>query len=216
MKVIALDMDGTLVDSEMMYIQIIVDILRKHHQFIDYSLLFDTIGVTFDTFYTMLGNSWNPKKSKEEIEELFNNEAWNEQFDWNDLLFPFVRYFLDTLSNQGFKFVIASSSPSHLIEDMVEQCEIQDYIDAIYTGQDCIHGKPDPEIYCKVIEDYHIDPHELIVIEDSPHGIQAGKAAGAYVIAHKEERFGYSQEKADYIADDFCEITNHIIERETL
>lgn len=214
MKVIALDMDGTLVDSEMMYMQTIVDILRKHNQIVDYNLLIKTMGISFDDFYTLLGDHWNPKKTKEEMEELFNNETWNDAFDWNDLLFPFVRYFFKTLKEKGYHFVIASSSPSHLIATMVTQCQLQDFIDKIYSGQDCTQGKPHPEIYLNVIEDYSISNKDLIVIEDSPHGIDAGKQAGAYVIARKENRFNLYQDDADFIACDFCEITNHILERE--
>ena len=71
MKVIALDMDGTLVDSEMMYMQTIVDILRKHNQIVDYNLLIKTMGISFDDFYTLLGDHWNPKKTKEEMEQFF-------------------------------------------------------------------------------------------------------------------------------------------------
>lgn len=204
-------MDGTLVDSETMYTQVNMDIIEKHGQDIDRQVLLDTTGVTFEEFYTILGENWNPIKGPREIEEIFKNENWMDAFDWDDLLFPFVRYCLSRLQKKGYRCLIASSSPMNVIQAMVKTTGIRPYLDAIYSGQDCENGKPDPEIYLTIMKDYQVEPEDMIIVEDSPHGIQAGKAAGCTVIARKEERLPMSQEEADYILDDFLEIYNQVI-----
>ena len=213
MKLIIFDMDGTLVDTETMYIQVLVQFLRSHNQKVDMKMLQDTVGISFDEFYQRLSNHWNPKKSKEEIQSLFEQINWRTTFDWNDLLFPFVHYCLTTLKENGYTLVIASGSPMELIKDMVESTKTSSYFDKLYTADDCTNGKPDPEIFLKIMLDYQIEAKDVIVIEDSIHGIDAGKAAGAYVIARKEDRLPFCQQKADYIATDFSDITNHILER---
>ena len=140
------------------------------------------------------------------MEELFAQENWGDDFDWNDLLFPFVRYCLSHLKEEGYTCMIASSSPTDVIQRMVTQTGIGQYLDAIYSGQDCQNGKPDPEIYLKIMEDYRIRPKDMIIVEDSPHGIQAGKAAGCTVIARQEDRLPICQDQADVLAADFVEI----------
>jgi sugar-phosphatase len=51
------------------------------------------------------------------------------------------------------------------------------------TGPDVQRGKPEPEGYRLAAARLGLDSTECIVIEDAPPGIQAGRAAGATVIA---------------------------------
>lgn len=44
-------------------------------------------------------------------------------------------------------------------------------------------GKPDPEGYVRAAEKLGIDPADCVVVEDAPAGIQAGRSAGAAVVA---------------------------------
>jgi sugar-phosphatase len=43
-------------------------------------------------------------------------------------------------------------------------------------------GKPDPEGYLRAAHALGFDPARCIVVEDTPAGVQAGRAAGAQVI----------------------------------
>jgi len=51
------------------------------------------------------------------------------------------------------------------------------------TSTDVAHGKPHPEPYLKGAAALGFDPATCIVVEDAPAGIQAGRAAGARVLA---------------------------------
>lgn len=51
------------------------------------------------------------------------------------------------------------------------------------TSNDVTNGKPNPEPYSKAATLLGFSPSDCIVIEDAPAGVQAGKAAGARVIA---------------------------------
>jgi len=46
-----------------------------------------------------------------------------------------------------------------------------------------IHGKPDPEPYLKGAAMLGVPPHECIVLEDAPAGVESGVRAGMTVIA---------------------------------
>ena len=52
----------------------------------------------------------------------------------------------------------------------------------VYAG-DVSRGKPDPEGYLTAAERLGVDPAEALVVEDSPPGIEAGRAAGAATVA---------------------------------
>ncbi len=51
------------------------------------------------------------------------------------------------------------------------------------TGDDVSHGKPDPEGYLKAARLLNVAPEEFVVIEDTPVGIEAARAAQMIVIA---------------------------------
>ncbi len=55
----------------------------------------------------------------------------------------------------------------------------------VLTSSDVIHGKPSPEPYQKAASLLGFPAAECVVVEDVPAGIQAGKAAGARVVAYR-------------------------------
>src|SRR6516164_2475627 len=54
--------------------------------------------------------------------------------------------------------------------------------DVLVTSDDVTNGKPHPEPYLKGAEGLGFAPHECMVIEDAPAGVQAARAAGMKVI----------------------------------
>lgn len=52
----------------------------------------------------------------------------------------------------------------------------------VFAG-DVARGKPDPEGYLTAAERLGVDPAEALVVEDSPPGVEAGRAAGAATVA---------------------------------
>ena len=52
----------------------------------------------------------------------------------------------------------------------------------VYAG-DVSRGKPDPEGYLTAARRLGVDPAAALVVEDSPPGIEAGRAAGAATVA---------------------------------
>lgn len=55
----------------------------------------------------------------------------------------------------------------------------------LVTSEDVRAGKPDPEGYLLAAARLGADPHRCLVVEDSDAGVQAGRAAGALVVALK-------------------------------
>lgn len=55
--------------------------------------------------------------------------------------------------------------------------------EVLVTGQDVENGKPAPDPYRLAAERIGTRPDQCVVIEDAPAGIEAGLAAGAYVVA---------------------------------
>ena len=54
------------------------------------------------------------------------------------------------------------------------------------------------------MEYFEVTPEETVIIEDSPSGIQAGKAAGAYVIGYKGAEVQQDTTGADTLWKDYA------------
>lgn len=66
------------------------------------------------------------------------------------------------------------------------------------------------------MDTFHTTGDETIVVEDSRLGITAGKKAGAYVAALKDEYGAINQNDADRVLDDIRKVIDFIDELENL
>ena len=55
--------------------------------------------------------------------------------------------------------------------------------DVVISADDVRRGKPAPDGYLLAASRLGVEPRDCVVIEDTPAGIQAGRAAGAMVLA---------------------------------
>ena len=81
--------------------------------------------------------------------------------------------------------------------------------DFFISGDECVAHKPDPEIYLRALRRLGVTPDETIVVEDSPVGIRAGKAAGALVCALRQpDGVVLDQHEADLVIDSLSEVVS--------
>jgi sugar-phosphatase len=70
------------------------------------------------------------------------------------------------------------------------------------TADDVTRGKPEPQCYLLAAKGLGVNPSDCIVLEDSPAGIRAAKAAGAKVIAIGVSSCNHDISAADYVVHD--------------
>ncbi len=82
----------------------------------------------------------------------------------------------------------------------------------IVTGDRVERGKPDPESYRRGAAQLGFEPAECLVIEDSPHGIRAGKDAGCRVLAVASSHEREELQAAEWIVDAIAAIAVTVLE----
>lgn len=80
----------------------------------------------------------------------------------------------------------------------------------IVAAEDVRHGKPDPEGYLLAARQLDVAAASCVVVEDSPAGVAAGKAAGAVVVALATTHAPAELALADAIIDDLHELDRAI------
>lgn len=90
-------------------------------------------------------------------------------------------YMLHRLRREGLRLGCCSNSIRETLELMIRQSGVADCFEFLMSNEDVSRPKPDPEIYLSAIERLAVAPDEVLIVEDSPHGIEAARRSGAHV-----------------------------------
>jgi HAD superfamily hydrolase (TIGR01509 family) len=121
----------------------------------------------------------------ETVEELAaeSREIFGPVLDRGLAPMPGLLALLDALEKVGLPKAVATSSGREFVHDVLTRCNLLQRFQFILTAEDVVEGKPHPEIYLKAASMFGIDPHRMLVLEDSQNGCNAAVAAGATVVA---------------------------------
>jgi len=129
---------------------------------------------------------------------------------YGTILFPDIPATLRALKDRGLQIACASSSSMPYLKQVMDQCRIGRYFDLLVTGHDFKESKPAPDIYLHCARAFSLRPEECLVIEDSPYGIQAARAAGMEVLARRDTQFSMDQTRATALFDDAGDILAYL------
>jgi beta-phosphoglucomutase-like phosphatase (HAD superfamily) len=108
---------------------------------------------------------------------------------------------------------IASSSRLDYIGLCLNRMLLADWFEHRFSGHDVERGKPHPDLFLKAAATLAVSPSDCVVIEDSPTGVMAGKAAGMFTFGlYAGRHIGRGQADrlteagADMIAESFDQI----------
>lgn len=204
------DMDGVIVDTEGIYLQWLKTYLDEQGYHIPCEKLCGIVGLSAKMSQNYLNELCG--ENGEKLWDGYIEACDSYPFSYKKLVIPGIPVLLQYLAHEKIPAALASSSNMADIKEMLIDTGFQKYFQVVTSGEMYRESKPNPEIYLHTAKLLKQKPSDCIVIEDSCYGIQAGKAAGAYVIAKEDNRYGFSQKEADVIARDIYHVKK-IIER---
>jgi len=83
----------------------------------------------------------------------------------------------------SYRVGLASGSPKVLIDAALAGTGWQRRFEHVLSSDECTRGKPAPDVYLEIMSRMDLNAATTAVVEDSPAGILAGKAAKAKVVA---------------------------------
>jgi mannitol-1-/sugar-/sorbitol-6-/2-deoxyglucose-6-phosphatase len=120
------------------------------------------------------------------------------------------------LAATKYKVALASGSPNELAEYVMKATGLDKIFLATMYGDDVAHGKPAPDIYLDVLEKIGVRPEDAVGIEDSGNGIRSLHAASMGIIAAPGPEFPLSADilgLADVHITEMTEFTLDLVER---
>ncbi|CAM6109053.1 unnamed protein product [Calypogeia fissa] len=177
-----LDLDGTLLDTERL-----VDAVSKE--------IVTNCGKKWDGRGAEKRLGKRPLEAAEALkqdydlpisaEEIFTQsiELLNNQWAGAKVL-PGAARLLQYLKQHSIPVAVASSSPmTSILVKLGFQKGWTEVFSVIVAGDEVKDGKPAPEIFLEAAKRLNAEPATCLVVEDSPAGVQAAKAAGMEVLA---------------------------------
>jgi HAD superfamily hydrolase (TIGR01509 family) len=83
----------------------------------------------------------------------------------------------------GLSIALATSGMRIHADISLVETGLAGSFDSETTGDEVTRGKPAPDLFLIAAERLGVDPAEAVVLEDSPLGVEAAKAAGMRVVA---------------------------------
>ena len=181
------DMDGLLLDTEPLWGVSMLRVAKKHNIPITKERFKDTTGLRIYevTDHWAIHFPWEGNTPREVADEILDDIIASSKASAGVL--KGVVKSLKLLKKHNYKVGLASSSPKHMIDALVDHFELTKYFDVITSADAVELGKPHPAVFLHCAETLGSKPNECLVLEDSVNGMIAGKAARMKVIVVPDE-----------------------------
>lgn len=173
------DMDGTLIDSEPIWIHAQRKLVDEHGGSWTYSDGLSLVGADMKLTATTLHSAGVGLPAGEIISRLTREvtASLSRAVTWR----PGAVALVSELLAAGIPQAIVTTSPRSMTEIVAQALPIG-AISAIVAGEDVEHGKPHPEPYLSAARKLGVEPGRCVAFEDSPTGLIAAIAAGTMAV----------------------------------
>ncbi|WP_334064780.1 HAD family hydrolase [Alteromonas genovensis] len=175
-KHVIFDCDGVLIDSEVLSMQVWVDLLASYGVQIDENYFNQHfLGRSFDHVKAQVYRDFTMEVTHAIADEFADN--LKVEFTKNLVTTPFL---LDVLPQINVPFSLATSSSPERTKMALSVTGLDVHFNEqnVFTASMVKHGKPAPDLFLLTAKENAVAPEHCLVIEDSAPGLKAAKAAG--------------------------------------
>lgn len=181
-ELVIFDCDGVLVDSETITNALMVDMLKP------FGVVFNRqeyinryVGIKLEDCIDQISELFDVNFPSSFISDY--HQIALELLDQNVKAIEGVQNLIERLT---VPFCLASNSHEAKVKLMLERTDLLPFFKGkIFSSTSVSKPKPAPDVYLLAARTMGIKPEECAVIEDTPVGIRAGKAAGMTVYGYE-------------------------------
>ena len=175
-KILLFDLDGTLVNTDFIYIKVWNKLLKKYNIECDKNFFDFFIKGKNDVDFLQFMNSRMTKDDIVEIskekDHLFISYLQTEKYK---ILLDGAVDFIE--NNKHHKIAIVTSCNKKAVNFILEKNNLLKYVDLVIASEDCMQHKPSPQPYLKAISHFKCNINNVFVFEDSYSGYSSAMRA---------------------------------------
>jgi HAD superfamily hydrolase (TIGR01509 family) len=181
-ELVIFDFDGLILDTELPAFRCWQEIYADHGCELPFETWAACIGTVggFDPYGDLAVRSG---RAVDRVAVRARESARFAQLIAGESPLPGVRDYVETAAGLGLKLAVASSSSRDWVAGHLDRLGLLGRFDVLKCSDDVVRVKPDPGLYCAVLDELGVAPHRAIALEDSPNGIAAAKGAGLFCVA---------------------------------
>ncbi|WP_227270379.1 HAD family hydrolase [Roseobacter weihaiensis] len=171
------DFDGVIADSE------VISLSTLHRALADFGIYMSLsavrerfLGTSMRTILRQV-RILNPACSTAEFADRWQNMLF-EQFRRDLAPVPGIVPLIDRLQDAQIRYCIGSSSSFERLGIALDAMALTSRFRHVFNAEQVVRGKPAPDLFLHAAQQLGTAPTRCLVIEDSPFGVRAAKAAG--------------------------------------
>lgn len=180
-RAVIFDMDGVVVDSELLYQKAEERLFREYNVIIpkdDWKLF---RGCTEERFYQLVRDRYGITEPLEALRQKGRRyvlSAFDTELDFNEGFRELHRRLVGR-----YRLGLVTSTPGDIFHWMEQRLGLRRYFQEVIYGGMTANSKPHPEPYLEMMRRLDVAPTEAVVVEDSINGLTSALAAGAWTVA---------------------------------
>ena len=198
-------MDGVIVDSEPRHERAFLEVVREigHADCLKINFA-DYIGRSDPELWADFVARHQPAQSQEELLAM-KRQRMVEIIGREAPLFDGLPALVAKVAAR-WPLALASGSERAVVDAVLALENLRRFFPVIVTGSEVRRGKPAPDIFLRAAELLQVAPEDCWVIEDSIHGVAAGRGAGMQVIAITNSYPAAKLSAATHVVKTYAEI----------
>lgn len=208
-KAFIFDLDGTMIDNMMVHHRAWQKKLKEMGIHLTIEEVMESIhGINEEIIRRLFGKKYSDEEVRAHAAE--KEARYREIYKDSLQLIDGLPELLKAAKNVSIPLSIGSAAPKENVDFVLDTLDIRSDFEVVMHSGDVTRGKPDPEIYLKIMEKLSVSSDQAVIFEDSVVGAKAAENAGCKMIivttTHRPAEFDDIKGILGFIQD-FKEIT---------